>query len=163
MKASDWVVHPTHGVGRVVDLEVREFGAGPGQMYYRIAIHSGTLWVPVEGPPSGLRKLTAKRELARYRGVLRSRPTTLAADHRERRTDLLERLKDSSFETKCEVVRDLTAFGWHRPLNESSALLLRTTRDELLAEWAAAEEQSVAEAAREVDSLLLEGRKAHDK
>ena len=29
MKASDWVVHPTHGVGRVVDLEVREFGESP--------------------------------------------------------------------------------------------------------------------------------------
>jgi len=163
IKAKDWVVHARHGVGRVVKLERREFDRGTGKLYYKIAIEMGVLWVPVEETLDGLRRLTPKGDLARYRGLLRSRPRPLAGDHRERRTALLERLKDGSFETRCEVVRDLTALSWHKALNESCAALLRITRHELCSEWAAADGQSLAEATHEVEALLLEGRKAHEK
>src|SRR3989337_3760358 len=82
IEVNDWVVHPQCGVGRVVKQEVREFGPGTAQRYYVIAIAKGTMWVPVEGPPSGLRKLTAKGELDKYRSILRGRPKPLAADSR---------------------------------------------------------------------------------
>jgi RNA polymerase-interacting CarD/CdnL/TRCF family regulator len=163
IKINDWVVHPQHGVGRVVKLETRQFGPGTKRRYYEISIPTGTIWVPVEGPPSGLRKLTAKGELSRYRGLLRSRPTPLASDHRQRQLELVERLKESSFAARCEVVRDLTAHSWHKPLNESSGILLRSARQVLCAEWAAAEGLSLVEATHEVEALLLEGRTTYRK
>jgi RNA polymerase-interacting CarD/CdnL/TRCF family regulator len=163
IRVNDWVVHPHHGVGQVVKLETREFGPGTRRRYYEIAIPTGTIWVPVEGPPSGLRRLTAKSDLARYRGLLRSRPTPLATDHRQRQNDLVERLKVSSLQARCEVVRDLTAHSWGKPLNESSGALLRSARHVLCAEWAAAEGLSLADATQEIEALLLEGRRAHEK
>ena len=159
MKVDDWAVHPQHGVGRVVKLETRQFDHGPERLYYQFAIATGIVWVPVEGLPSGLRRLTAKSELARYRGLLRSRPTPLAADHRQRQIALVERLKESSFQARCEVVRDLTAHSWHRPLSESGSLMLQRARQVLCAEWAAAEGMSLLDATLEVEALLLEGRK----
>ena len=72
-EVNDWVVHPQHGVGRVVKLESREFDPGTARLYYEVAISKGTIWVPVDGPPSGIRKLTAKHDLAQYRSVLKSR------------------------------------------------------------------------------------------
>lgn len=160
---NDWAVHPQHGVGRVIKLETRRFDAGPERLYYQLAIPTGTVWVPVKGPPSGLRELTAKEDLARYRGVLRSRPTPLAADHRQRQIALVERLKESSFEARCEVVRDLTAYSWHKALNESSGPMLRSARHALCAEWAVVEGLSLDEATREVEALLLEARKTYEK
>ena len=162
-RANDWLVHPQLGVGRVVKLEMRQFGPGTRQQYYEIAIPTGTVWVPVEGTASGLRKLTAKGDVSRYRGVLRGRPTPLAADHKQRQIALVERLKESSFQARCEMVRDLTAHSWDKPLNESSGTLLRSARHVLCVEWAAAEGLSLAEATREVEALLLEGREAFGK
>ncbi len=163
IEVNDWVVHPQCGVGRVVKQEVREFDPGTAQRYYVIAISKGTMWVPVEGPPSGLRKLTAKGELEKYRGILRGRPKPLATDSRQRQLALVGRLKDGSFQTRCEVVRDLTAHCWHKSLNESSSVLLRSAHDVLCAEWAVAEGLSVLEASQEVEALLLEGRKTYEK
>jgi len=163
IKSNDWVVHPRHGVGRVVQLEMRQFGSTDRQMYYLIALQTGTLWVPVGGPPSGLRKLTAKTELARYREVLKGRPDPLPREHRERRNTLIERVNDGSFLARCEAVRDLTALGWRKALSETDSALLRKTRGELCTEWAAAVGRSVAEASHEVDTLLLDGRMVHEK
>ena len=163
IEVNDWAVHPHHGVGRVVKLESRQFGPGPKRLYYQIAIDTGTVWVPVDGPPGGLRELTARDDLARYRDLLRSRPTPLVRDHRQRLIALAERLKDSSFQARCEVVRDLTAHSWERPLNESIGTLLRSARQGLCAEWAAVEGLSLVEATLEIETLLLEGRTTYEE
>ena len=157
-RSKDWLVHPQYGVGRVAMLEIKQVGQGKRQEYYEIAISTGTVWVPVEGHPSGLRKLTPKGELGRHRVLLRSRPTPLAADHKQRHTSLVERLKESTLQAMCEVVRDLTAFRWSKSLNESSSMMLRNTRHFLCSEWAAVEGLSIAEATHEIDALLLEGK-----
>jgi RNA polymerase-interacting CarD/CdnL/TRCF family regulator len=121
------------------------------------------MWVPVDGSPGGLRKLTPKGDLAKYRGLLKSRPTPLATDHRQRQIEVTERLKQGSFQARCEVVRDLTAHSWHKPLTESSAILLRFANEVLYQEWAAAEGLSLLEATHEVEALLLEGKQTYKK
>jgi RNA polymerase-interacting CarD/CdnL/TRCF family regulator len=105
--------------------------------------------------------LTSRGDLARYRSVLKGRPTPLSANYRQRQLELQERMKESSFRARCEIVRDLAALGWHKPLGESSALLLRAAHGALDEEWAAVEGLSVHDAAREVEALLLEGKLAH--
>jgi CarD family transcriptional regulator len=158
----DWVVHPMHGVGQVTGLERKQF-AQAAQLYYEIAIAQGTLWVEVETPPAGLRRLTAKDDLPRYRTVLLSSPVPLNKDYHVRREELRGRLKLGTFQVKCEVVRDLTAHGWQKRLSEIDAALLRSTYDGLCQEWAEAESVTVAEATSEVEALLHEGRQAHQK
>lgn len=161
MKVNDWVVHPQHGVGRVVNVEARQFGSAAKQAYYEIAIPTGTLWVPADGSVRGLRRLTAKGELDRYRRLLRSRPSPLTQDHRERHLVLLERLREGSFRARCEVLRDLRAHSWHKPLNEKSGSLLRSAHHEVCTEWAAADGLSLAEATHEVEALLQKGKETY--
>lgn len=157
---NDRVVHPQHGVGRVVKLASRRFDAGTPRMYYEVALAKGTVWVPVDQSKGGLRRLTTKDELARFRGLLRGQPAPLAEDHRQRQLQVSERLKQGTLRVRCEVVRDLTAHGWHKPLCQSSAALLHTAVEALHEEWAAAEGLSVMDAAREISGLLLEGKRA---
>lgn len=157
-KVDDWVVHPQHGVGQVVKLELRQFGSGEPQMYYEISIPDGTFWAQVEGSTCGLRKVITKRELAKYRDVLKSQPEPLTENHRQRQIELADRLRQGSFQTKCEVVRDVSALGWHKPLGEGNATILRNAHQSLYQEWATAEGISLSEATREVEVLLQEGK-----
>ena len=158
----DWVVHPMHGVGQVIGLERRQF-AQAAQLYYEIAIAVGTVWVAAEAPLAGLRGLTAKSDLPRYRTVLKSSPMPLNRDYHQRRDNLQERLRQGTFQVKCEVVRDLTARGWPQSLGVVDSTLLRQARESLCQEWAAAEAVTVVEATLEVEALLREAQQTYQK
>ena len=160
-QVSDVVVHPDHGVGHVVRLEEKRFSGREAGLYYELAIQKSTVWVQVESHEAlRLRPVTPKHDLARYRGVLKSRPVPLNKDHRQRNLELAARLKQGSFLVMCEVVRDLTARGWLKPLNEYDSVSLQRVRGRLCHEWAASDGISIADASGEVASLLLESRKA---
>ena len=154
-KIGDQVVHPQYGVGHVVKLEDREFEPGVVRRYYEISIPGSTLWVPLDLPTFGLRKLAAKSEIARCRQILASRPAPLTEDARLRQSDLAVRLKKGTIAAHCEVVRDLSAYSAHKPINGTIAAFLRSTQDVLCQEWAAVEGITIAEATIEI-SLLLE-------
>lgn len=161
-EVDDVVVHPGHGVGRITRLVKQRFGEARERLYYEVAIQRSTVWVPVDaGTTSGLRSLTLQAELGRYRKTLKSRPTSLISDHRQRRTYLLSRLRIGSFQDVCDVVRDLAARGWQKPLNEMDSVMLRRTRDSLCEEWAASAGVSILQATQEVNALLLEGQQAY--
>ena len=158
----DRVVYPACGVGRIVALVTKLFFEAEARLYYEVIIEKSTVWVPVDaGITNGLRPLTSKEELARYRGVLRSCPVPLTLDPRQRRLELLSRLRLGSFQDLCEIVRDLTARGWRKALGEADKAALRRARDGLCREWAAVDGVSVLRATEEVDALLLEGRQAY--
>jgi CarD family transcriptional regulator len=158
---NDHVVHPTHGVGRVVGLVNRSITGDHVQSFYEIALHRSTVWIPVgAGPAASLRRLTPRDELTRYREILRGPAALLITDHRQRHLDLQNRLKPGLFANLCEVVRDLTARSWLKPLNERDSAALRRSRDDLCQEWAVADGVPLLDATHEINALLQEGRLA---
>jgi CarD family transcriptional regulator len=158
-KVGERVVHPQYGVGHVVKLDEREFEPGVTRRYYEISIPGGsTVWVPVDLATSGLRKLTAKSELARCRQILSATPAPLTEDARLRQSDLSARLRQGTIVAQCEVVRDLSAHGAHKPISGTIAGFLQSTQNVLCQEWAIVEGVTLGEAAAEVESLLEKGR-----
>jgi len=138
-----------------VRLEMQTFMAAQEQLFYEISTSKSTVWVPVDGnPDGGLRRLSSKQDLAHCRRLLQKPPTTLEPDHRKRQLELAARLRGGSFQTLCEVVRDLTARGRLKPLNEADSSALRRARAAMLQEWAAAAGITLADATAEVDGLL---------
>jgi RNA polymerase-interacting CarD/CdnL/TRCF family regulator len=161
-KAGDSVVHIAHGVGQVIRLDEKRFSGQEARLYYEVETLKGTVWVPVDTPqPTSLRRLTTASELARYRGLLTGRPEPLDPDRRKRHLQLLERMKQGSFQVLCESVRDVSALGWKKPLGEGDIAWLRKAREDLCHEWASAAGVSLEEAAHEIDRLLEEGRQQH--
>jgi RNA polymerase-interacting CarD/CdnL/TRCF family regulator len=158
---NEMVVHPHHGVGRIEKLEIREFCSGSEQLYYEISIPNGTFWVQVKGSSCRLRKLISKDDLHKYRDLLKSRPTPLNVNQRLRQDELNATFNQQSFKGRCEVVRNLTAHGWYKPLGEKYATLLRSANQALYQEWAIVEGVSLSEATQEIDSLLREGRRRY--
>lgn len=158
LQVGDRVVHPQYGVGHVVKLDEREFEPGVIRRYYEIAIPGSTLWVPLDMPTFGLRKLTVKSEIVRCRKILESIPLPLTEDSRSRQSDLAARLKEGTITAHCEVVRDLAAYGAHKPLSGTIAAFLRVTQEVLSQEWATVEGITVSEAVFEITALLEKSR-----
>jgi CarD family transcriptional regulator len=151
----DQVVHPQHGVGQIVKLEDREFERGHTRRYYEISIPGGsTVWVPVDLPNSGLRRLARRSEIARCRQILKASPQPLTDDGRVRQSVLVEHLKQGTVAAQCEVVRDLSAFVAHKPSYGTITAFLESMLRVLCQEWAIVEEVTVSEAMSEITSLL---------
>lgn len=151
----DRVVHPQHGVGQIVQLEAREFERGDTRRYYEIHIPGGsTVWVPVDLPNSGLRRLANKSELAHCREILKAHPAPLMEDGRVRQSALVAHLKQGTIVAQCEVVRDLSAFVSHKPSYGTITGFLEAMLRVLCQEWALVEGISISEAMAEITSLL---------
>lgn len=162
-KVGDQVIHPRHGLGQVTNLAVKQFVEGEKRPFYEISFPGSTLWVPFNLSNSGIRKLTVKSEIANCRRLLRAPAAPLNSDPRMRQTVLRDHLKEGTLTAHCEVVRDLAATGWHKPLSGAMAAFLKVTQEVLCQEWAAVEGVSLTEAASEIESLLDRGREANDK
>jgi len=155
----DAVFHPIHGVGHIVRISEERLVDTRARMYYEIVMSNSTVWVPVEARATiGLRHLTSKRDLGRFRILLKSQPARLADDHTKRRAIITTQMKDGSLETACQLVRDLTARGWRKRLTQVDTTTLRKVREKLDQEWAAAAEVSLAEATAEIDGLLQKAK-----
>ena len=161
-KVGDRVIHPRHGLGHVTNFAVKQFVEGEKRPFYEISFPGSTLWVPLNLSTSGIRKLTVKSEIATCRRLFKSPASPLNNDPRLRQSELANHLKLGTLTAHCEVVRDLTAYSWHKSLSGSVVTFLRNTLDVLCQEWAAVEGISLIEAAAEIESLLEEGRQAND-
>jgi RNA polymerase-interacting CarD/CdnL/TRCF family regulator len=162
LKIGDLVVHPAFGIGHIVEIEEKPLSEKETRLYYKVVRLKHTMWIRVEAQEvTGLRLVTAKSDLDYYRDLLKSPPVPLNTNLQQRHLDLVSRLTQGSFQSVCEVMRDLTAWGWREPLDRADTTTLQKTRDSLSQEWATAAGGSTTEAIREIDSLLLATQHAY--
>ena len=152
----DFVVYPTHGVGRILGTESRDVGGSTLEMLVvRFEHDRMTLRVPLEKARSlGLRTLSSKKQMEQA-------ITTLQGKARVRRTMWSRRAQE--YETKiksgdpvsiAEVVRDL-----HRRTNQaeqsySERQMYQAALDRLARELAAVERIDEDAAAQKLEELL---------
>lgn len=155
------VAYPAFGLGRVAALVPKSYLDPEVNECYEVVGEHSTIWVQVsEAAARGLRRLTRQGELPLYRSLLRTAPAQLSADASSRFRDSQQRIKGGTLQALCEIVRDLSAYGWRKPMGEYDMLTLKKSRHWLCQEWAAADGVSLSQATAEIDSLLLAGRQA---
>lgn len=155
----DAIVHPTRGVGVVVDIQEREW-QGSNSQYYQIELlgrePSLQLMVPIEEADElGIRRAIQKSEVGQVWDVLLSEPEELPANHKTRHALLTDRLHTGDVFQIAEVLRDLS---WRqRDKDHLTTRGRRIHRDALTflaGEIAAAEEIDVAEAEARIREKL---------
>ncbi|MBI4970140.1 MAG: CarD family transcriptional regulator [Rhodospirillales bacterium] len=152
----DYVVYPTHGVGRVMALENQRI-AGMELQLFVISFDKDrmTLRVPVtKAQKSGLRKLSTRK-------VMESALTTLRGRARVKRTMWSRRAQE--YEAKinsgdpvsiAEVVRDLHRSSSQPDQSYSERQIYEAALDRLAAELAAVERIDPKAATRRLETLL---------
>jgi RNA polymerase-interacting CarD/CdnL/TRCF family regulator len=158
----DVVVHLTYGIGRVTGIEDLRYQGAEVRPFYRIAIENATIWVALD--PLGearLRPMVSGGDLEHYRQVLRGLPVPLSDDRYQRSSSYNARLKEATFQTLCEVARDLSAHGWKKRLNDYDTAALRRAIGHLSREWSAVAGIPLAAAEEEIRVLLVQCHQEH--
>ena len=152
--AGDSVMHWTHGLGKVVQLEERVL-SGQAIQYYAIQIGDMMVWVPAdEMLETRLRLPTRAAEFKRLMRSLSEPGEPLPDDRRERKTLLTEWLKDGQTESLFRVIRSLATYRQAHSLNLEEQTLLKRSKNTLVGEWAYAMSVTPVQAEHELHRLL---------
>lgn len=154
--AGDYVVYPTHGVGRVEGIESQEIGSEKIDLIViKFEKDRMTLRVPVgKAQNSGLRKLSSRK-------MMDSALTTLKGRSRVKRTMWSRRAQE--YEAKinsgdpvsiAEVVRDLHRADDQPDQSYSERQMYQAALDRLARELAALEKIDEEAAAQKLEKLL---------
>jgi RNA polymerase-interacting CarD/CdnL/TRCF family regulator len=159
LKSGDRIVHQKFGVGVIGSIEEIDFNGTGMRPCHRVEFFKNTLWVDVDDPnDGGLRLLTPKNLLNRYRILLTSLPITFDHDYHKRRIELEKEFSQGTFQGLCEVVRDLHAFKNKSTLNTYDKAFYERTLDILVQEWSETSGITPYEAKHEIESILQGGK-----
>jgi RNA polymerase-interacting CarD/CdnL/TRCF family regulator len=153
----DPVMHWTYGFGQIVRLEERAIAGGAKTLYYAVQVRDLTIWVPADNKlESRLRSPASEAKFKKILNILSTPGELLPDDRYERKTRLLELLKDGSTESLCHAIRALSAYQKtkSKSLNESDDALLKQLRTTLLGEWEYVLSTSHAQAEMDLSHLL---------
>ena len=154
--AGDYVVYPTHGVGRVLGVEKQEIS---GQALRLIVIKFEkdrmTLRVPVEkAQESGLRKLSSRKMMDTALATLKGRSRVKRTMWSRRAQEYEAKINSGDPVSIAEVVRDLHRSADQPDQSYSERQMYQAALDRLARELAAVEKIDEAAAANKLEELL---------
>ncbi len=153
-RVGDLVMHWTYGLGKIVRLEERAV-SGQKTLYYAVEVGDMTVWVPADDKlQNRLRPPTPGTRFKRLFAILSGPGEALPEDRHERKLHMQEMLKDGSAESLCRAIRDLSAFGQERPLNDYDQAAMKRLQAALLGEWGFALSVSPQQAEQGLRRLL---------
>jgi RNA polymerase-interacting CarD/CdnL/TRCF family regulator len=151
----DTVMHWSYGLGRILRLEERDL-SGSKTLYYEVRIQDLTVWVPSDNElEHRLRPPISKTGLDELFAILSNPGEPLPDDRQERKSRLMEYLKDGSTQSLCRIISGLYAYRKLRSLNENDKNILKQSRNALLGEWEFVLSMTPAQAEHELHHRLV--------
>lgn len=152
----DYVVYPTHGVGKVISVEEEEI-AGHKLELFVISFDRDrmTLRVPVsKAANSGLRKLSSKKRMDEAIHTLKGRPRVKRTMWSRRAAEYDLKINSGDPVSIAEVVRDLHRNVGQPDQSFSERQIYEQARDRLASELAAVEKTDVDKATVKLEQIL---------
>lgn len=152
----DFVVYPTHGVGKVLSVEEAEI-AGHTLELFVISFDRDrmTLRVPVtKAANSGLRKLSSKKRMDEAIQTLKGRPRVKRTMWSRRAAEYDIKINSGDPVSIAEVVRDLHRNVGQPDQSFSERQIYEQARDRLASELAAVEKTDVEKATKKLEQIL---------
>jgi CarD family transcriptional regulator len=152
----DYVVYPTHGVGRVTGVEKQEI-AGFNLQLFVILFESEkmTLRVPVEKvADSGLRKISSKDKMLSVIGTLKGRARSKRTMWSRRAQEYEAKINSGDPIAIAEVVRDLYRAPGQPEQSYSERQMYEAALERLVNEFALVEKLDVDAATEKLETVL---------
>ena len=152
----DFVVYPTHGVGKVISVEEDEI-AGHKLELFVISFDRDrmTLRVPVtKVANSGLRKLSSKKRMDEAVHTLKGRPRVKRTMWSRRAAEYDLKINSGDPVLIAEVVRDLHRNVGQPDQSFSERQIYEQARDRLASELAAVEKTEMEKATKKLEQIL---------
>lgn len=153
-KIGDKVIHITHGLGEIVNIE-KQVIHGQSTNCYVVRTSDLTVWIPIdEIQQSSLRAPTSPEVFTSLFSILTSPGETLPEDRVLRKEHLMAQLRDGQLASICRVVRDLTHFIRTSKSNDQEKSILERATKSLLTEWAYSLNVPMYQAQQSVEEML---------
>jgi len=152
----DYVVYPTHGVGKVTGIEKREV-AGFNLQLFVILFDSEkmTLRVPVEKvTDSGLRKISSKDKMQAVTATLKGRARSKRTMWSRRAQEYEAKINSGDPVAIAEVVRDLYRAAGQPEQSYSERQMYEAALERLVNEYALVEKLDVEAATEKIENVL---------
>ena len=155
-RANDYVVYPSHGVGRVVSIEEQEVAGFKLEMFViTFEKDKMTLRVPTEKADAvGMRPLSSPDVVAKAMTTLKGRARVKRAMWSRRAQEYEQKINSGDLIMIAEVVRDLHRNDEQREQSYSERQLYEAALERLTREVAAVDGAGEDEAQRKVGDLL---------
>jgi CarD family transcriptional regulator, regulator of rRNA transcription len=152
----DFVVYPTHGVGKILGIENQEIA---GYQLKVFVVHFDkdrmTLRVPVaKAKNSGLRRLSTRKEMDAALSKLKGRSRAKRTMWSRRAQEYEAKINSGDPASIAEVVRDLYRNVGQPEQSYSERQIYQAALDRLVREFAAVENIDEAAAAKRVEQML---------
>jgi CarD family transcriptional regulator len=164
-KPGDFVVYPTHGVGKVESIETAEI-AGEKLKLFVISFDRDrmTLRVPIaKVEVSGLRKLSSKKRMENALTTLKGRARVKRTMWSRRAQEYEAKINSGDPISIAEVVRDLHRNVGQPDQSFSERQIYEAARDRLACEVAAVDKSDVDDATLKLEGILNAESKTEPK
>ena len=160
--AGDFVVYPTHGVGKIDKIGAEEIG---GHKLDLITIsfdeNKMTLRVPVaQARVTGLRKLATREAMDQVMKILAGRPRVSRMMWAKRAQEFQAKINSGDLKSVAEVCRDLQSAANGSAPSYSQRNLFELAIDRLAGEFAGVVGTGKADAILKLTQVLVDGRAA---
>ncbi len=154
--AADYVVYPTHGVGRVLGVEKQEISGHTLELIIiKFEKDRMTLRVPVgKAQASGLRKLSSRKMMDTALATLKGRSRVKRTMWSRRAQEYEAKINSGDPVSIAEVVRDLHRNADQPDQSYSERQMYQAALDRLVRELAAVEKIDETMAAHKLEELL---------
>ena len=154
--AADYVVYPTHGVGRVMGVEKQEISGHTLELIIiKFEKDRMTLRVPVDkAQASGLRKLSSRKMMDTALATLKGRSRVKRTMWSRRAQEYEAKINSGDPVSIAEVVRDLHRNADQPDQSYSERQMYQAALDRLVRELAAVEKIDETAAAHKLEELL---------
>jgi CarD family transcriptional regulator len=159
-QSGDFVVYPTHGVGKIDKIGSEEIGGHKLELIYiSFDENQMTLRVPVaQARATGLRKLASPATMAQAMTILTGRPKTSRMMWAKRAQEFQAKINSGDLKMVAEVCRDLQTVANGSAPSYSQRNLFEIAIDRLAGEFAGVAGTDKADAILKLTQILSDGR-----
>ncbi len=154
--SGDFVVYPTHGVGKIIGVEEQTIGGDTLELFIiDFEQDRMKLRVPVEKTKiSGLRRLSSRDRLKTAMSTLKSAPRVKRTMWSRRAQEYEAKINSGDPVSIAEVVRDLFRNSDQQEQSYSERQIYQSALDRLAREFAAVDKVSEEKATQKLESVL---------
>ncbi len=160
-KVGDNAVYPSHGVGVVRGVQIKEVGGSKKYFYILQLHHNGsTILIPTDKVKDvGLRSIISEKEVPKIYKILKAKEEATDAQTWNRRyREYMEKIKTGSIFEIAEVLRDLYRLKFDKDLSFGERKMLDTAKSLLIKELSLAQrikEEDVEEELRDLFEIKI--------
>jgi len=135
LRENDWIVHATHGVGRVKGMETKKL-RDEQRVFYIIQTEKLTYWLPIVNSDSDrIRSVCAPSTFTKLLSTIRAKPVKLSNNFRVRVKHIKDEIAKCSLTANAKLIRDLHARNSEKSLHVNEHRIYEKLKTQFINEW----------------------------